>query len=129
MLWRQTKTRVAGTHGPISFPVVYGLSLSFNTTSITAIIFVALLQLNSPAFVSPFSTLTTQDALPRIAVRPTPALQVPQPIETMLGLANYQLVSRIPLGQGMSTFSQAIVFFFLNILSLLRNSLVGPISR
>jgi len=71
-----------------------------------------LFQLNSPAFVSPFSTPATQDAIPKLALGPTPALQVPQPIETMLGQANYQLVSRIPLGQGMTIFPQAIVFFF-----------------
>jgi len=80
-------------------------SLSFVNTSTTAMIFVMLLQLNSPAFVSPFFTTTTQDAPPRIALRPTPVRHVPQPIETMLGLANYQLVSQIPLGQGTSTSS------------------------
>jgi hypothetical protein len=74
--------------------------------------FVVLVQLNSPAFVSPFCALAAEDTPPRIALSPTSALQVPQAIQTMLRQANYKLVSLTPLGQGMNTFGQAIGFFF-----------------
>ncbi len=79
----------------------YGLFLS--STSTTAITCVVLLQLNSPALVSFFFYTSHLIKIP--------SLQVCQSIETMLGLANRQQLSRILLGQGTSIFSQAIVFF------------------
>ena len=65
--------------------------------------FIVLVQLESPAFVSPFSVPAIKDA--RIAsssLGRTPVLpaRVPQPIQEMLKRANYTLVSLTTVGQG-----------------------------
>ncbi len=62
------------------------------------------MQLESPAFVSPFAVPAIKDAkIASSSLGRTPVLpaHVPQPIQEMLMQANYTLVSLTTVGQGM----------------------------